>query len=374
MNIFLSYGFRPFTTAVYFERALANKHKVTYIGPPYGMRPGYLPNEDVYELTKELGDIDFFLFIEPGINFFPRGLERLRCPTACYLVDVHSSLWVRQRYAPFFDYIFVAQKDYVQHFKNMGYKQVYWLPLACDPDLHGEKMSSRIYDIGFVGQLFNGTHPRNRRLNRLSELYKMNDFSKWYQKEEVTAVYSQSKIVVNIPYSGDLNMRVFEAMASGSLLVTEAIGNGQKELFKDGIHLVEYHTDEELFDKVDYYLKHDDERERIAITGQETVLKKHTYKDRCDFVIRNIFGNSRPLFEAMTRTMKPKNVHIAYAKVYSMLRLIDPVLEEIRQAHNDKAVSSILFVELIKSFMKAVNIIIPFTPSARRMRRNIPRR
>ncbi len=370
MKIFLSYSFFPHTTAVYFENALKKEHAVTYIGPPYGGRTGYLPNEDVSELVKHFGNIDLFFFLEPGINFFPRGMERLSCPTVCYLIDVHCSLWVREQYAPFFDYIFVAQKDYVEHFKDLGYNHVYWLPLACDPEIHGERMSPRIYEIGFVGQLLNEKHPRGRRLKKLSETYKMNDYKRWYQKEEITKVYSQSRIVVNSPANREINMRVFEAMASGALLVTESIGNGQRELFKDGVHLVEYCTEEELFDKVDYYLKNDDEREQIAKAGQELVLNQHTYKHRCDFVLETIFGNSKPSLDARARTMKPRNVHIAYARVYSMLRLVDPVLEEIKQAYNTKSFSLSLLKELVKSFLGAVNVIVPLTLSARKAKKN----
>ncbi len=371
MKIFLSYGFRPYTTAIYFENALKKEHAVTYIGPSYGDRPGFLSNEDVSELVKHFGKIDLFFFIEPGINFFPRGMERLNCPTACYLIDVHSSLWVRERYAPFFDYIFICHKDYMNHFKDLGYNQVHWLPVGCDPEIHGERMSSRIYDIGFVGNTFNEEHPRSRRLKKLSKLYKMNDYKQWYPKEEITSVYSQSKIVVNSPANGDITMRVFEAMASGALLVTEAIGNGQRDLFKDGVHLVDYRTEEELFDKVDYYLKHDDEREQIAKVGQELVLSKHTYKHRCDFVLETIFGNSKPILTARARTMKPKDVHLAYARVYSMLRLVGPVLEEIRQAYNTKSFSFRLLVELVKSFLRAVNKIVPLTAVTRKMVGNL---
>ncbi len=87
--------------------------KKTYIGLPHEQRPGYSPNEDVYELAKQLGGIDLFFFIEPGINFFPRRIERLSYPTACYLIGVHSSLRVREEYAPFFDCICrIKEKTY----------------------------------------------------------------------------------------------------------------------------------------------------------------------------------------------------------------------------------------------------------------------
>jgi hypothetical protein len=225
-----------------------------------------------------------------------------------------------------------------------------------------------------VGQYFGEDHPRGKRLQKLSQMYKMNDYKRWYPKEEITTIYSESKIVINSPANGDLNMRVFEAMASGALLVTEAIGNGQKDLFKNGVHLVEYRTEKELFEKVDYYLTHDYERERIARAGQELVLSKHTYKHRVDFILDTIFGDSSPVLNAKIRKMPEKDIRLAYAKVYSMLRLVDPVLEEIKQAYNTKSFSFRLLVELIKSFLRAVNTIMPFTPSARKIKRNLKKK
>jgi len=152
--IYLCYGYKPDTTAVYFERALRRDHEVYYIGPGYGAKPGYPTNVDLLALMQQgLPRPDLVLFIESGVPLFPRGLEKLACPPACYLVDVHQSLWVRELYAPFFDCLFVAQRDYVAHFQRLGYPNVFWLPLACDPELHGQRDLPRTFDVGFVGAL-----------------------------------------------------------------------------------------------------------------------------------------------------------------------------------------------------------------------------
>jgi len=370
MKIFLSYGYRPYTTAVYFEKVFLGEHEVVYVGPPFAERPGYLPNEDVSDLAEEIGCPDLFFFIEPGINFFPRGLERIACPTACYLIDVHCDLRVRELYAPFFDYIFVAQKDYVQHFKDIGHKNVYWLPLGCDPEIHGEEPTERIYDIGFVGKTMGANHPRGRLLHRISERYTTNDFNKFYPKEDITAIYSRSKIVVNIPVNGDLNMRVFEAMASGALLITETISNGQREFFQEGVHIVEYKNETDLFGRIDYYLKNEKEREGIARAGQQLVLGEHTYKQRSKFVIDTVLKDTPADYTAKIRTMSARDIHYHYARVYTLLRLVDPVIAEIRNAYKTHNLSIKLWLELAKSLLRSVNEFIPLTPRARKARKD----
>jgi len=237
---------------------------------------------------------------------------------------VHSTLWVRERLAYFFDYIFVAQKDYVEHFKSLGHKQVHWLPLACDPQIHGDRQLARVYDIGFVGKVMSSDHERSKILQELARRFKMNEYGRWYEKEEITGIYSASKIVVNIPANGDLNMRVFEAMAAGALLITKKIANGQADLFRHGENLVEYKDTEDLLAKVSYYLQNEKERARIALNGRQLAIKEHTYERRCEQILKTVFAGAPVVLVAKVREDNPTNVHLKYAEVFSMMRKYSP--------------------------------------------------
>ncbi len=53
-------------------------------------------------------------------------------------------------------------------------------------------------------------------------------------------------------------------MASGALLITDRIANGQSDLFENKTHLVEYVDDNDLIEIADFYLHSDSERDRIA--------------------------------------------------------------------------------------------------------------
>ena len=44
-----------------------------------------------------------------------------------------------------------------------------------------------------------------------------------------------------------------------------------------------------LKDKVDFYLKHEEARQRIAINGYKTVSEKHNYSKRLDYILDKIF-------------------------------------------------------------------------------------
>lgn len=351
LTIYLCYGYMPHTTAVYFEKAFRELgHRVYYMGPPYRSKSGFEINVDVGDLIKDgMPEPDLFLFIETGRPFFPRGIEFLSCPTACYLIDVHLNFKIRERYARFFDYLFVAQRDYVGRFKRSGYENTFWLPLACDSEIHMQRNEPKLYDVGFVGHIIKGSK-REVFLNRMSRIYRMNDFTHHYPKEDIAKVYSQSRIVFNESINGDLNMRVFEGLCSGSLLVTEKIENGQGELFREKGAIAEYKTIEEAEALIRYFLQNEGERETIARIGHELVLAGHTYQHRCSEIIAQVFAGS-PKRSAKVRAMSFKDIRKAYLEVWTGFGhdVVDPAFDEFGKLHGTGTLTGIRLV------LKALN-------------------
>lgn len=52
--------------------------------------------------------------------------------------------------------------------------------------------------------------------------------------------------------------------------------------------LVYYHTREQCNDLIDFYLTHDEERERFRHAGYERTMRDHTYRHRCAELIRQV--------------------------------------------------------------------------------------
>ena len=76
-----------------------------------------------------------------------------------------------------------------------------------------------------------------------------------------------------------ISQRVFDVLANKGFLIT----NYQAELydlFTPGEDLVVYESLEDLVEKVQYYLEHEEERKQIAMHGYETVKQYHTYDMR----------------------------------------------------------------------------------------------
>jgi spore maturation protein CgeB len=114
----------------------------------------------------------------------------------------------------------------------------------------------------------------------------------------MSEIYSQSKLGFNYSIFNELNMRFFEIMSSGTMLLTNPIKecNIEKLGFRDGEHLRVYHNPKELFALIDYYLSHDQERELIAQKGYNMVISKHTYDNRVREMLEYIHGFLRNPF------------------------------------------------------------------------------
>lgn len=105
---------------------------------------------------------------------------------------------------------------------------------------------------------------------------------------EMPKVFHASKINLNMtmrPIETGLSLRIWDVLGCGGFLLT----NYQAEIpdyFEIGKDLETYESTEELEQKVQYYLEHEDERVEIAINGYEKVAELHTYEARLAEMIR----------------------------------------------------------------------------------------
>jgi len=115
------------------------------------------------------------------------------------------------------------------------------------------------------------------------------------ERREMAAVYRRSRLAVNVtrPHGpSSLNMRVYEAMAAGCLMLTDDRADA-RVLFTPGEDLVVYRSPSDLRAQAERYLADDGERCRIARAGHARVLAEHTYAVR--------LGQVRDRIEAFVR-------------------------------------------------------------------------
>lgn len=95
-------------------------------------------------------------------------------------------------------------------------------------------------------------------------------------------IYAGSKINLNISLKGiegGTPQRVMDIMGAGGFVMSNYCKE-TAELFDEDKEIVMFRTPEELVQKVDYYLEHDAEREKIARAGYEKVMGNYTYEKK----------------------------------------------------------------------------------------------
>jgi Glycosyl transferases group 1 len=279
---------------------------------------------------NEMPDIVAHLVHTYGL---PRDLQRSPVPTAS--LDIDSFWWTssRVRWSMLFDYVFVWHPSLAPLYKAAGHPKVFVFPHAVDADLFplSSGSESRPLELGWVGGFGYAQYDQRRRvIYPLASRFKMNDPAKRYSKQETADVYRRSKIVVNVSRSDfpqEANMRCYEAMAGGALLITGMPTELTEWGFREGEHFVGWRDEAEIPDLVDSYLRHELKRSEIARSGQELTLGDFTFQKHRDKMTA-IFQEHPGEFFAPARNWPPEKVHLLYLEYYYRYQLFEAAFAE----------------------------------------------
>ncbi|MHB8621372.1 MAG: glycosyltransferase family protein, partial [Chloroflexota bacterium] len=215
------------------------------------------------------------IFICYNIEYFavPQLIEHAGCFTVGILGDWNLGGQAMQLVGGMFD-LLVADRNGVDRLTQAGFDNVRYIPLwTFSPGFHRRLPNfERDLDIVMVGS-FNHEVQRERarwlaRVARLSRKHRV--CLTRAQGEEYVRYYNRAKIVFNRSIRGEINQRAYEAPACGALLFYERENDEIRDLFVDRQECVLY-GDGDLEELIDYYLTHDEERERVAEAGYRRV-------------------------------------------------------------------------------------------------------
>lgn len=99
---------------------------------------------------------------------------------------------------------------------------------------------------------------------------------------EMPVIFHRSKVNMNIALKTvrtGIPLRVVDCMGCGGFVVSSYLEE-LLEYFVPGEECVVYENLEDMFLKADYYLKHEEERKRIAAAGFEKVKRDFTFEER----------------------------------------------------------------------------------------------
>jgi len=102
-----------------------------------------------------------------------------------------------------------------------------------------------------------------------------------YNDIEHSKIIADSKINLGFnawpDIDGYLSARAYRVMGAGGFYMTKR-SQGIEDFYVDGKEIVLYDNIKDCLEKIRYYLKHDDEREAIALTGKEKTMENYTFE------------------------------------------------------------------------------------------------
>jgi hypothetical protein len=177
-------------------------------------------------------------------------------------------------------------KDY----EKAGINRVF-LPQASSQHWFYPVEGEQVHDLGFIGHDYGG---RDRLFKKFSRRY---DFRHVGKHDEVrdrglhSEFCSRCKIMFATNAVNDVpgywSIRVYQHLLSGAFVLHPAVP-GLGKYFKDGIHLATWADEKELFDKVDHFLEHPEERARIAESGYRLALSRDTWDARVEEIWKHV--------------------------------------------------------------------------------------
>lgn len=221
-------------------------------------------------------------------GYFPDlGPARARGMVCAYhVLNTEIQLANHLRYAPGADLVLCPQRSFLAPLRAANPRTV-WLPYGADvsrfrpfPDVAPD------VDVTFVGNVAAPVYARRRELLRLlGDRYRCR-FVNGVYFEDAARVYASGRVVWNESLDAEVNMRTFEALACGGVLVTNRTHDtGLTELFPDGEALLTYGDTDELMRVIDHVLANPAEAGAIARRGRERILAAHTWEHRLETIV-----------------------------------------------------------------------------------------
>jgi spore maturation protein CgeB len=263
---------------------------------------------EVERKIKEVGaDV---LLVDTCPPYHPEFLRKLKVYKVLRTGDGPISAYDRDfAYLHAYDHILYHSPAYSKDIgmedklRYCGAKKVDFWPLAsfdalCDPSKTELNLfsSKRDIDVIFIGALHVNKMPllaavkkalrRRFRLYGLTSLKKNVYFNLKYgfpgwvtilPFADYVPLYQRAKIGINVHNRGDYTVggyRLFDLPANGVMQISDG-GQYLEQFFSVEKEVVPYRDADELIEKVEYYLAHDEERRRIALNGFRRVRKDY---------------------------------------------------------------------------------------------------
>jgi len=207
-----------------------------------------------------------------------------------YMDDIHNAdLELRTKLTKC-DYVFYTCESLAEFFKK--YNQNSHFLHQCPDEKLNYLIPNAEYsrDVCFIGHIGGGSH-RERLM-----------YKKEVKFDHVQGVFGldHNKMVneckINLSFAAadqaGVSVRTYKILASAGFLMTSP-WHDMENTFKDGKHLVVFNSPEELKEKIEYYLKNPEERDKIRFAGHKEA-QKYMPNRWAKNIIDTIFKREQP--------------------------------------------------------------------------------
>lgn len=211
--------------------------------------------------------------------------------------DMREPHYFCDQYKGLFDMMFLTNEGQIAEYESRLKIPVYPIVWGASSTAHHRYNEDKVYDVGFSGQTVAHLHSlRNELIKKLKGQFNIKVVSRnvW----GTFRFYSQCKLLVSD--NCDLSIRNnIKGYASNRLMNMVSCGRcvivryfpGLENWGKNGEHFVWFTTDEECVEKIKYYLKNEEEREKIADNAYYHFHKNFSWKVRAEYMNKLIRGN-----------------------------------------------------------------------------------
>lgn len=242
-------------------------HEICFVGRLY---EGNFYDEYCTNLPRILQD--YFLTIFENAAFRWDGVDRIRGNVSDELVEYIRNVTPDFQMVNFFDISNAA------YFEN-GYliRKIANIERICVLNMLAERYPVTLYTTSKTAE---------------RDLCNVNIMPPVCSGLDLHHVFQNSKINLNISLKGiegGTPQRIMDIMGAEGFVLTNYCPE-TAELFEENKEIVMFRTPEELAEKADYYLTHDEEREIIARNGYKKVMSRYTYEKKIKELLNWVEG------------------------------------------------------------------------------------
>lgn len=194
---------------------------------------------------------------------------------AFWAIDTHLVNFLPWLERAKIDYVAFNNPEDIEKYKI---ENSFWMPYAVSRKHHlVQYATEKSRDTVFIG----GLTPERSLICERFKIEHLNAYGPDYIKE-----MQASRICFNQSISYDINAKYFEILSSGTFMLTNYNRHFHEFVgLNPDIENMFYRSEEELGEKIRYYLDNEEERESIAARAKQYIYENHSWENRAQLIL-----------------------------------------------------------------------------------------